>query len=62
MEYDIIIEQFRPGVMKRLGLDYDTLNKINPKIIYCSLTGYGQTGELKDKATHIWTTMKASHS
>ncbi len=52
MEYDIIIEQFRPGVMKRLGLDYDTLNKINPKIIYCSLTGYGQTGELKDKAGH----------
>ena len=44
MEYDIIIEQFRPGVMKRLGLDYETLKEINPKIIYCSLTGYGQTG------------------
>lgn len=52
MEYDIIIEQFRPGVMKKLGLDYDTLSKINPKLIYCSLTGYGQSGELKDRAGH----------
>lgn len=52
MEYDIIIEQFRPGVMKRLGLDYETLKGINPKIIYCSLTGYGQTGALKNNAGH----------
>lgn len=52
MEYDIIIEQFRPGVMKRLGLDYETLKEINPKIIYCSLTGYGQTGALKNNAGH----------
>lgn len=52
MEYDIIIEQFRPGVMKRLGLDYETLKEINPKIIYCSLTGYGQTGVLKNNAGH----------
>lgn len=51
-EYDIIIEQFRPGVMDRLGLSYDTLSKINPKLIYCSITGYGQTGPLKDKAGH----------
>ncbi len=51
-EYDIIVEQFRPGVMERLGLSYDRLSKINPKLIYCSLTGYGQTGPLKDKAGH----------
>ncbi len=51
-EYDILVEQFRPGVMKKLGLDYETLSKINPRLIYCSLTGYGQTGPLKDRAGH----------
>ena len=51
-EYDVVIEQFRPGVMKRLGLDYDTLKEINPALIYCSITGYGQTGPLKDRAGH----------
>ncbi|EAT12893.1 CaiB/BaiF CoA transferase family protein [Bermanella marisrubri] len=51
-EYDIVIEQFRPGVMARLGLDYDSLKVINPNIIYCSITGYGQTGDLKDRAGH----------
>jgi len=51
-EYDIVIEQFRPNVMKRLGLDYETLKKIQPKLIYCSITGYGQTGQLKDRAGH----------
>src|SRR5690606_4588245 len=49
-EFDIVIEQFRPGVMQRLGLDYATLAKINPRLIYCSITGYGQTGLYKDKA------------
>lgn len=44
LEYDIVIEQFRPGVMAKLGLDYETLSKINPKLIYCSITVYGQTG------------------
>ncbi len=43
-DYDIVIEQFRPGVMQRLGLDYQTLSEINPRLIYCSITGYGQTG------------------
>ncbi len=52
LEYDIVIEQFRPGVMARLGLDYDSLKAVNPRIIYCSLTGYGQTGPYKDKAGH----------
>lgn len=51
-DYDIILEQFRPGVMKRLGLDYETLKKVNPNIIYCSLTGYGQTGPFKNRPGH----------
>ena len=49
---DIIIEQFRPGVMKRLGLDYETLSKINKKLIYVSITGYGQTGPKSMDAGH----------
>lgn len=52
MEYDIIMEQFRPGVMEKLGLGYEALKAVNPKIIYCSLTGYGQTGPLKMRAGH----------
>lgn len=51
-EYDIVIEQFRPGVMQRLGLDFSSLQKIQTKLIYCSITGYGQTGPLKDRAGH----------
>jgi alpha-methylacyl-CoA racemase len=51
-EYDIIVEQFRPNVMARLGLDYESLSKINPRLIYCSITGYGQTGGHKDRAGH----------
>lgn len=51
-EYDIIVEQFRPGVMARLGLDYETLAKINPRVIYCSITGYGQTGSYRNRAGH----------
>lgn len=51
-QYDIVVEQFRPGVMQRLGLDYPTLSEINPRLIYCSITGYGQSGTYKDKAGH----------
>ena len=51
-EFDIVLEQFRPGVMQRLGLDYETLAKLHPRLIYCSITGYGQTGLYKDKAGH----------
>jgi len=51
-EYDILLEQFRPGVMAKLGLDYQTLKAINPKLIYCSITGYGQNGCYKDRAGH----------
>ena len=51
-EVDIVLEQFRPGVMKRLGLDYDTIKIINPKIIYVSITGYGQEGPKSNFAGH----------
>jgi alpha-methylacyl-CoA racemase len=51
-DYDIVIEQFRPGVMQRLGLSYKQLLEINPKLIYCSVTGYGQTGPYRDRAGH----------
>lgn len=49
---DVLLEQFRPGVMKRLGLDYPTLITLNPRLIYCSITGYGQSGPYAHKAGH----------
>ncbi|MGE0629904.1 MAG: CaiB/BaiF CoA transferase family protein [Hyphomicrobiaceae bacterium] len=49
---DVLVEQFRPGVMKRLGLGYEDVVKINPRIIYCAITGYGQTGPKRDVAGH----------
>ncbi len=49
---DVVIEQFRPGVMARLGLDYETLSKKNPRIVYCAITGYGQSGPKRDVAGH----------
>ncbi|MCX2901565.1 CaiB/BaiF CoA transferase family protein [Pseudomonas mandelii] len=51
-DHDILLEQFRPGVMERLGLGYEALRAINPKLIYVSITGYGQTGPYKDRAGH----------
>lgn len=51
-DYDILLEQFRPGVMERLGLGYEDLKAINPRLIYVSITGYGQTGPYKDRAGH----------
>ena len=51
-EADIIIEQFRPGVMKRLGLDYESVKKINQDVIYVSITGYGQYGPKSMVAGH----------
>jgi len=51
-DYDIVVEQFRPGVMDRLGVGYETLKAINPQLIYCAITGYGQTGPYKDRAGH----------
>jgi crotonobetainyl-CoA:carnitine CoA-transferase CaiB-like acyl-CoA transferase len=49
---DVLVEQFRPGVMKQLGLDYDTLCEVNPSIIYCSISGYGQDGPYRSMAGH----------
>ncbi|NBF02684.1 CoA transferase [Pseudomonas sp. Fl5BN2] len=51
-DYDIVLEQFRPGVMERLGLGYEALKAINPRLIYVSITGYGQTGPYRDRAGH----------
>ncbi|HEV2673045.1 MAG TPA: CaiB/BaiF CoA-transferase family protein [Aliidongia sp.] len=49
---DIVVEQFRPGVMDRLGLGYEALRTINPKLIYCSISGWGQTGPKAKVAAH----------
>lgn len=50
--YDIVLEQFRPGVMDRLGVGYEALRAICPSLIFASLTGYGQTGPYKERAGH----------
>lgn len=50
--YDIILEGFRPGVMERLGLGYPELKERNPKVILCSLTGYGQDGPYRERSGH----------
>ncbi len=49
---DVVLESYRPGVLKRLGIDYETASKINPKIVYCSITGYGKKGPLVHQADH----------
>ncbi len=49
---DIVLEQFRPGVMAKLGLDYATLKRINARLIYCSITGFGQSGPKSQVAAH----------
>ncbi|MBS7623584.1 CoA transferase [Candidatus Bathyarchaeota archaeon] len=50
--YDVLVESFRPGVMERLGLDYQTLKEEHPRLIYCSITGYGQDGPYRGQAGH----------
>jgi crotonobetainyl-CoA:carnitine CoA-transferase CaiB-like acyl-CoA transferase len=50
--YDVLFEQFRPGVLDRLGLGHDVLRAKNPRLIVCALTGYGQTGPLAQRAGH----------
>lgn len=49
---DVLVEQFRPGVMERLGFGYEAVRKRNPKIIYCSISGYGQKGPRREEAGH----------
>jgi crotonobetainyl-CoA:carnitine CoA-transferase CaiB-like acyl-CoA transferase len=48
----IVVEGFRPGVAKRLGIDYETLRKANPRLVYCSISGYGQTGPWRERPGH----------
>jgi alpha-methylacyl-CoA racemase len=49
---DVVVEGFRPGAMARLGLSYDQVAAVNPRIVYCSLTGYGQNGPYRDRPGH----------
>jgi alpha-methylacyl-CoA racemase len=49
---DVVVEQFRPGVMARLGLGYDAVKTVNPRTVYCAITGYGQDGPRRDEAGH----------
>src|SRR5262249_55246568 len=49
---DVLVEQFRPGVMERLGLGFDAARARNPRIVYCSINGYGQAGPRRDEAGH----------
>src|SRR5574341_1944832 len=50
--YDTIVESFRPGVMDRLGIGYNTRREINPRVMFCAISGYGQNGPKKEKALH----------
>lgn len=49
---DVVLEGFRPGVVDRLGVDYETVRQVNPRIVYCSITGYGQNGPYRDRVGH----------
>ena len=49
---DVVVEEFRPGVAKRLGIDYETLSQTNPRLIYCAVTGFGQTGPYHNLVGH----------
>jgi crotonobetainyl-CoA:carnitine CoA-transferase CaiB-like acyl-CoA transferase len=49
---DVIVEAFRPGVVKRLGIDYDTVSARNPRVVYCSISAFGQDGPWRDKPSH----------
>ena len=49
---DVVMENFRPGTMNRLGLDYETLKAVNPGLIYCAVSGFGQSGPLAQRPTY----------
>ena len=51
-ECDVVLENLAPGSLRRIGLGYDEVSKVNPGIVYCSISGYGQTGPYKDKPAH----------
>ena len=49
VQSDVLVENFRPGRLKKFGLDFKTLHKLNPRLVYCSISGFGQTGSMRDK-------------
>ncbi|MDR3400766.1 MAG: CoA transferase [Pandoraea sp.] len=49
---DVLVENFRPGVMTRLGLDFDTLREVNPRLVYCAISGFGADGELSSRPAY----------
>ncbi|MCA1774962.1 MAG: CoA transferase, partial [Loktanella sp.] len=49
---DVLVENFRPGVMERMGLDYQALKGVNPRLIYCAISGFGQTGPWADRPAY----------
>ncbi|MDA8126923.1 MAG: CaiB/BaiF CoA-transferase family protein [Deltaproteobacteria bacterium] len=51
-ECDVLVENFRPGVMERLGFDYETMSKLNPKLVYATISGFGSTGPLREKGAY----------
>jgi alpha-methylacyl-CoA racemase len=51
-DYDVVLESFRPGVLDRLGVGYERMREVNPGIVYCAITGYGQTGPKRDASGH----------
>jgi alpha-methylacyl-CoA racemase len=51
-EADVLLESFRPGVLARLGVGYEALRAVNPGIVYCAITGYGQDGPNRDRSGH----------
>jgi crotonobetainyl-CoA:carnitine CoA-transferase CaiB-like acyl-CoA transferase len=51
-EFDVVLESFRPGVLDRLGCGYEALREVNPRVVYCAITGYGQTGPATNRAGH----------
>ena len=59
-EADVFVEAFRPGVMRRLGIDYDTLREVNPGIVYCSISAFGQYGAWRDRPAHDTATVAAA--
>lgn len=60
LKSDVVVENFRPGTAEKLGIDYSTLKEINPKIIYCSISGYGQDGPYREKPGFDLTVLASS--